>query len=74
MIRSSQLVRAIAIGLGLTVTALVAPIGAGAMDMSGARPMMGAPATPAGVQTNVANLEARLAARVAEIRMSLMGQ
>ncbi|HET7093963.1 MAG TPA: hypothetical protein VFI22_10805 [Thermomicrobiales bacterium] len=66
--------RAIAVGLGLMLTVVVAPLTAGATDMSGMRPMMTGGSTTPTVQVNVAALDSRVLARVAALRQNLMGR
>jgi hypothetical protein len=74
MIVSSRLFQILAIGCGLGLAVLVPPVKAGATDMSGMRPMMTGSGSTTGVQVNVADIESHVLARVAALRMNLLGK
>jgi hypothetical protein len=76
MIRTSRVFQAAAVGFGLTLAVVAAPGKVGAMDMSGMgmRPMSGGASATTPVQPNVSSIEANVLARVAAIRMNLLGR
>jgi hypothetical protein len=74
MIGSSRRFQVVAVGFGLALAVVVAPVRAGATDMSGMRPMMTSTSSTSGVQVSAAAIESRVLARVDALRMSLLGR
>ena len=73
MIGSSRLVQVVAVGFGLGLAVLAAPVKVGAMDMSGMRPMMTGTSMSSTVPTNVSTIESNVLARIAALRTRLEG-
>ncbi|HEU5433608.1 MAG TPA: hypothetical protein VFU81_18215 [Thermomicrobiales bacterium] len=74
MIGSYRRFQVFAVGFGLALAVLVAPVKVGATDMSGMRPMVTGSTPTSSVQVNVSAIESSVLARVAELRMNLLGR
>jgi hypothetical protein len=72
---SSRTLQIVAVGFGLGLAVLAAPVKVGAMDMTGMHnPMMTSTSPTSTVPVNVSAIESNVLARIAQIRMNLSGR